>query len=352
MKQRIEKVAVLGSGVMGSAIAAHFANAGIPSLVLDIVPREPNAAEQARGLGLDDRRVRDRIARDSVKTMSKSKPSPLFSSERLSLIEVGNLEDDLERLREVDWIVEAVREDLEIKSKLFAKVAPHVADHAVLTSNTSGLPLHAMAEALPETLRSRFFGTHFFNPPRYMKLLEVIPTKDTSEEQLARISRFSTDRLGKGVVPAKDTPNFISNRIGAHSLIRTLHLLGEGGFTIEEVDAVTGPAMGRPKTATFRLADLVGLDTLLFVSATVPKVAPHDEEKDRFVVPDFFTKMVQKGLHGRKSGAGFYKKVSKPEKKIVTLDLDTIEYRDPVKPDMPELRDVKKIDVVEDRVRA
>ncbi|UCF18911.1 MAG: 3-hydroxyacyl-CoA dehydrogenase/enoyl-CoA hydratase family protein [Gemmatimonadota bacterium] len=345
MKRHVRKVAVLGSGVMGSAIAAHFANAGVSSLVLDIVPNEPNAAEKAAGLTLKDRVVRDRLAAESVKALLKAKPAPLFSAERLAFIEVGNFEDDLPRIGEADWVVEVVKEDLEIKKKVLTAAAPHVGVETVLSSNTSGLSLTEMASVLPEALKPRFLGTHFFNPPRYMKLLEVISTADTAPEVLAFIETFSRTRLGKGIVPAKDTPNFIANRVGTYSLMFTLRLMEQMGFTVEEIDALTGPALGRPKTATFRLADLVGLDTLLHVAENVRQNALEDESRDAFAAPAFLREMVEKGLLGRKVGAGFYKKVKGAEgSAVLTLDLETFEYREGKKASFSELEAVKSID--------
>jgi 3-hydroxyacyl-CoA dehydrogenase len=344
MKRNVRKVAVLGSGVMGSAIAAHFANAGIPSLVLDIIPRDLTDAEQAAGRTLEDRAVRDRIANDSVRALLKAKPAPLFIPARLGLIEVGNFADDMARLDEADWVVEVVKEDLDIKKKVLAAAAPHLGPDAILSSNTSGLSLAAMAAVLPDELKPRFLGTHFFNPPRYMKLLEVIPATETSPEVLAAVSEFSRMRLGKGIVPAKDTPNFIANRVGVHAVMVTLKVMLDMGLTVEEVDALTGPAMGRPKTATFRLADLVGLDTFLHVAANVYDNAPDDESREMFVAPEFLQKMVQKGLLGRKSGAGFYKKVKGGDGSILTLDLDTLEFREKQKASFPELEALKTID--------
>ena len=352
MKQHVRKVAVLGSGVMGSAIAAHFANAGVPSLVLDIVPAEPDEAEKAAGLTLEDRIVRDRLAARSVRALLKARPAPLFTPERLKLIEVGNLEDDLPRLAEADWVVEVVKEDLEIKKKVLAAAAPHIGPEAVLSSNTSGLSLAEMAAVLPEGLRPRFLGTHFFNPPRYMKLLEVIPTAETAREVLEFVERFSTQRLGKGIVPARDTPNFIANRIGIHAVMVTLRVMQEMGLSLEEVDALTGPALGRPKTATFRLADLVGLDTLLHVAENLRQNAPDDEAHEVFAAPEFLEKMVEKGLLGRKSGAGFYKKVKGADgSTILTLDLETLEYREGKKAAFPEIDALKSIDDPAERVK-
>jgi 3-hydroxyacyl-CoA dehydrogenase len=352
MQRHVRKVAVLGSGVMGSAIAAHFANAGIPSLVLDIVPRDLTDGEKAAGLTLKDRAVRNRIAADSVNALLKAKPAPLFSPGRLALIEVGNFEDDLPRLKDADWVVEVVKEDLGIKQKVLATVAPHLGPDAVLSSNTSGLSLAAMASVLPDALKPRFLGTHFFNPPRYMKLLEVIPAPGTSADVLSGIEQFSRDRLGKGIVPAKDTPNFVANRVGVHAMMVTFKVMRDMGLTVEEVDALTGPALGRPKTATFRLADLVGLDTFLHVAANVHENAPDDESRDMFVAPAFLRKMVDKGLLGRKSGAGFYKKVKSPDGgSVLTLDLDTLEYREGKKASFPELEALKSVEDVAERLK-
>jgi 3-hydroxyacyl-CoA dehydrogenase len=330
---------------MGSAVAAHFANAGIPSLVLDIVPRDLTEKEQAAGLTLEDGAVRNRIAADSVKALLKARPAPMFSADRLALIEVGNFEDDLARLEEADWVVEVVKEDMGIKKKVLAEVAPHIKPDAILTSNTSGLSLAEMVSELPEEVRPRFLGTHFFNPPRYMKLLEVIPTAETSPEALDLIETFSTTRLGKGIVRGKDTPNFIANRVGVQAIMVTMRVMEEMGFTVEEVDALTGPALGRPKTATFRLMDLIGLDTFLHVADNVRCNAPDDESHDILAAPEVLQKMVDKGLLGRKAGAGFYKKVKRDDgSEILTLDLETIDYREKKKASFPELETLKSID--------
>jgi 3-hydroxyacyl-CoA dehydrogenase len=351
MKRHVRKVGILGSGVMGSAVAAHFANAGVPSLVLDIVPRELTGAEKAAGLSLKDRPVRDRIATDAVNALLKARPSPLFAAARRALIETGNLEDDLPRLAETDWVVEVVKEDLVIKQKVLAAAAPHLGPDAVLSSNTSGLSLAAMASVLPEALRPGFLGTHFFNPPRYMKLLEIVPTAHTAPEVLELVGEFARTRLGKGLVAAKDTPNFVANRVGVHAMMVTFQVMQELGLTVEEVDALTGPAMGRPKTATFRLADLVGLDTFLHVAANVHERAPEDECRDLFVAPEFLQRMVEKGLLGRKTGGGFYRKVKGEGGKILTLDLDTLEYREGRRASFPELDALKSVDDPAERLK-
>jgi len=351
MGRQIRKVAVLGSGVMGSAIAAHFANAGIPSLVLDIVPRELTDKEQAAGLTLENPRVRNRVAAGAVAAMKKTKPSPLFSADRLSFIETGNFEDDLARIGEADWIIEVVKEDMAIKKIVLGNAAPHIKADAIFSSNTSGLSLIEMATALPEDLRPRFLGTHFFNPPRYMKLFELIPTPETDPEVTAFVADFARRRLGKGIVLAKDTPNFIANRVGVHAMMATVAVMAEMGLSIEDIDAMTGPAIGRPKTATFKLADLVGLDTFVHVAENLYPLVPNDEARETFVVPDFLKGMVAKGLLGRKSGAGFYRMEKKPEKKFYTLDLETLEYRDKAKVKLPEIAAAKAIEDLPTRLK-
>jgi len=342
MRRQIRKVAVLGSGVMGSAIAAHFANAGIPSLVLDIVPGDAG----------DDPKARNRIAADAVAALKKMRPSPLFTPGDLALIETGNLEDDLPRLKEADWVIEVVKEDMAIKKIVLANAAPHLGPDAIFTSNTSGLSLAEMASVLPDDLKPRFFGTHFFNPPRYMKLFELIPTADSDPEIVSFVAEFARDRLGKGIVMAKDTPNFIANRIGVHAMMATVQVMDEMGLTIEEVDALTGPAIGRPKTATFKLADLVGLDTFLHVADNIYPLIPDDEARETFKAPAYLYRMVDKGLLGRKSGSGFYRMEKTPEKKFFTLDLETLEYRDKESPRLPEIATAKSIDDLPERLRS
>ncbi|CEG28759.1 3-hydroxyacyl-CoA dehydrogenase NAD-binding protein [Bacillus sp. B-jedd] len=318
----IKKAAVLGSGVMGSGIAAHLANIGIPTLVLDIVPREPNKAEQAKGLTLEDRQVRNRIATESLQKLLKQKPAPLTVKENLQLIEAGNLEDDLEKLKDADWIIEVVTENLDIKKQVFQKVDQYRKPGSIVSSNTSGISVEAMAEGHSEDFQKHFLGTHFFNPPRYLKLLELIPTKNTVPEVLQFMKTFSEDVLGKGVVVAKDTPNFIANRIGTYGLLVTLREMLKGGYSVGEVDSITGPLIGRPKSATFRTLDVVGLDTFVHVAKNVYDQA-EGAEKDVFDVPPFMKTMLEKGWLGSKSGQGFYKKEGKD---ILELNPETLEY--------------------------
>ncbi|NHM32759.1 3-hydroxyacyl-CoA dehydrogenase/enoyl-CoA hydratase family protein [Neobacillus terrae] len=320
--QLIKKAAVLGSGVMGSGIAAHLANIGIPTLLLDIVPRELTEDEKAKGLSLEDKQVRNRISTASIQKLLKQKPAPLTSKKNLGLIEAGNLEDDLSKLSEVDWIIEVVVENLNVKKQVFEKVDHYRKAGSIISSNTSGISVEEMAEGRTEDFQKHFLGTHFFNPPRYLKLLEVIPTKNTSPEVVAFMKEFGEDVLGKGVVLAKDTPNFIGNRIGTYGLLVTLKEMLKGGYSVGEVDSVTGPLIGRPKSATFRTLDVVGLDTFVHVANNVYEQV-EGQEKEIFEVPGFMKEMLQRGWLGSKSGQGFFWKQGK---EILELDPNTLEY--------------------------
>ncbi|TCN26887.1 3-hydroxyacyl-CoA dehydrogenase/enoyl-CoA hydratase family protein [Mesobacillus foraminis] len=320
--RQIQKAAVLGSGVMGSGIAAHLANIGIPTLLLDIVPRELIQEEKDKGLTLEDKKVRNRISEEALQKLLKQKPAPLTSKNNLSLIEPGNLEDDLSRLKEADWIIEVVVENLAVKKQLFESVDKHRKQGSIVSSNTSGISVEAMSEGRSEDFRKHFLGTHFFNPPRYLKLLEIIPTKDTDQEVLSFMMEFGENRLGKGVVEAKDTPNFIGNRIGTYGLLITVREMLKGSYSIGEVDSITGPLIGRPKSATFRTLDVVGLDTFIHVANNVYDQV-EETEKDVFKVPDFMVKMRENGWLGSKSGQGFFLKQGKD---ILELDPSTLEY--------------------------
>ncbi|WP_121611132.1 3-hydroxyacyl-CoA dehydrogenase/enoyl-CoA hydratase family protein [Mesobacillus foraminis] len=320
--RQIQKAAVLGSGVMGSGIAAHLANIGIPTLLLDIVPRELTQEEKDKGLTLEDKKVRNRISEEALQKLLKQKPAPLTSKNNLSLIEPGNLEDDLSRLKEADWIIEVVVENLAVKKQLFESVDKHRKQGSIVSSNTSGISVEAMSEGRSDDFRKHFLGTHFFNPPRYLKLLEIIPTKDTDQEVLSFMMEFGEDRLGKGVVEAKDTPNFIGNRIGTYGLLITVREMLKGSYSIGEVDSITGPLIGRPKSATFRTLDVVGLDTFIHVANNVYDQV-EGTEKDVFKVPDFMMKMRENGWIGSKSGQGFFLKQGKD---ILELDPSTLEY--------------------------
>ena len=328
MKQSIKRAAVLGSGVMGSGIAAHLANVGIPTIMLDVVPRELTKAEAQKGFTLEDSQVRNRVAAQSKKALIKQKPSPLTTKENLDLIEVGNMDDDMEKLADVDWIIEVVVENLDVKKQIFANVDKYRKPGSIVSSNTSGISVEAMAADCSEDFRKHFLGTHFFNPPRYLKLLEVTPREETDPDVLAFMKAFGEDVLGKGVVEAKDTPNFIANRIGTYGLLVTVREMLKGGYSIGEVDSVTGPMIGRPKSATFRTLDVVGLDTFIHVAKNVYDQVEGDE-KDVFDVPKFMLKMQENGWLGAKSGQGFFlKKKGKDGSTIYELNPETLEYED------------------------
>ncbi|OLN27820.1 3-hydroxyacyl-CoA dehydrogenase/enoyl-CoA hydratase family protein [Desulfosporosinus metallidurans] len=322
---QIHKVAVIGSGVMGSTIAAHLANAGIPSLLLDIVPSKLSAKEEAAGLTLEDRKVRNSIAETNKSKLIKMNPAPLLVPEFAERIEVGNLSDDLGRLSEVDWVIEVVVERLDIKVDLFKKIAANVRPGTIVSSNTSGISLKSMVEGLPESFTQYFLGTHFFNPPRYMKLLEIISGPNTDPGVVTFLCEFGERVLGKGVVMAKDTPNFIANRIGAIASPVILKEMLRTGLTVEEVDALTGPVMGRPKSASFRTIDLVGLDTFIHSNNNVAEGVP--AEKDNFVLPEFIHTMLKNGWLGDKTKQGFYKKSKGPKGKVIeVLDIQSMTY--------------------------
>ncbi len=345
MKRRIEKAAVLGAGTMGSRIAAHLANAGLPCILLDIVPPDlKHGASPAE---------RNKIVRAGLEAAKKSKPAAFFTPALAERVAIGNFEDDLARCSEADWIIEVVAENLEIKRKLLSRMAEFRKPGAIVTTNTSGLPVHLIAEAMSEEFQQHWAGTHFFNPPRYMKLVEVIPGPKTSRDVLDTLSDFCDRRLGKGVVIAKDTPNFIANRIGTFSMLNAIRLMASLGMTIEEVDACTGPAVGWPKSATFRTADLVGLDVLVHVVKNIYETAPNDESHEMYKVPALIEEMAKRGWLGDKTGQGFYKKVKgEGEKEILTLDMNTMEYRPRLKAKFASLEMGKAIEDTRERLRA
>lgn len=322
MDRYIKKAAVLGSGVMGASIAAHLANIGIPTLLLDIVPKELTKDEEKKGLTLQDKIVRNRIAELGKKNLLKQKPAPLTSKKNLALITSGNFEDDMEKIADIDWVIEVVVENLAIKKVIFEQVDKYRKIGSIVSSNTSGISVEAMAEGRSEDFKANFLGTHFFNPPRYLKLLEIIPTKDTKVEVISFMKQFGEDVLGKGVVEAKDTPNFIGNRIGTYGLLVTVQEMLKGNYSVGEVDSVTGPLIGRPKSATFRTLDVVGLDTFIHVAKNVyDKV--EGEEKAVFDPPAFMRTMVQNGWLGSKTKQGFF---IKKGKEILEIEPATLEY--------------------------
>jgi 3-hydroxyacyl-CoA dehydrogenase len=350
-KRRINKVAVIGSGIMGSGIACHFANIGVEVLLLDIVPRELNDAEKKKGLTLEDKVVRNRIVNDDLQKAIKSNPAPLYHKDFAKRISTGNLEDDIHKVKTADWIIEVVVERLDIKKQVFENLAKHRKEGTLITTNTSGIPIHLMSEGHSEDFQKHFCGTHFFNPPRYLKLFEIIPGPKTSPEVLEFLNEYGEKFLGKTSVVAKDTPAFIGNRIGIFGIQSLFHQVKEMGLTIEEVDKLTGPVIGRPKSATFRTVDVVGLDTLVHVAKGIYDNVPDDEEHGIFQIPGFIDTMMEKKWLGSKSGQGFYKKVKNDDgsSEILSLDLDSMEYRKSKKASFGTLEKTKSVDKVTDR---
>ena len=351
---RIEKAAVLGAGTMGAQIAAHLANARIPTLLLDIVPGELTEEEKSKGVTLDSKQARNRIARTGLEAAKKAKPAAFLTPEVASLVTIGNFDDDLAKLKDCDLIIEAVVENLEIKRKLYERVEQHRRPGSVIASNTSGIPIHRLAEGRSEDFRAHFLGVHFFNPPRYLHLAELIRTEWTRPEVSCSIFGFLDQRLGKGVVPAKDRPNFIANRIGTFGALQTIKSMLEDGYSIEEVDRVTGPVIGRPKSATFRTFDLVGLDVFSHVIKNLYDALPDDEEREMFVAPEFLQHMVARGMLGNKSRGGFYKRQQGEgdKKEYLVLDPATLEYRPSQKVKLPSLEVARNIEAPGERLKA
>ncbi|GAB4375021.1 MAG: 3-hydroxyacyl-CoA dehydrogenase/enoyl-CoA hydratase family protein [Salibacteraceae bacterium] len=352
-KRRIKKVAVLGSGIMGSRIACHFANIGVEVLLLDIVPKELTEKEKAKGLTLDSPEVRNRIVNDSLKNTLKSNPSPIYDEAYSKRIRTGNFDDDLPRIAECDWVLEAVIERLDIKRSLFERVEQHRKPGTLITTNTSGIPIAMMSEGRSDDFQQHFCGTHFFNPPRYLKLLEIIPGPKTDQAVLNFLSDYGKRFLGKTTVLCKDTPAFIANRIGVFSIMWLFHYVQKKGYTVDEVDRLTGPVVGRPKSATFRTADVVGLDTLVRVAQGLKDNAPDDERNELFELPEYLKKMLDKNLLGQKTGAGFFKKVKKEDgsSEILSLDLNTLEYQPRTKPSFQSLEMAKGEDDLRKRLK-
>jgi 3-hydroxyacyl-CoA dehydrogenase len=342
----VKKAAVLGAGTMGAQIAAHLANAGVPTLLLDIAPK-------ADAEGRVQEPDRNAIARGGFEAAKKAKPAAFFTAERASLVSIGNFADDLSKLKDCDLIIEAVVENLDIKRGLYEKVEQHRRPGAIVASNTSGIPLSQLAEGRSEDFRAHFLGMHFFNPPRYMHLVELIRTEWTNGEVTCSMAGFLDERLGKGVVVAKDRPNFIANRIGTYGALVTMRTMLDDGYSIEEVDKITGPAAGRPKTATFRTFDLVGLDVFAHVVKNLHENLPDDPEREIFVMPDFVTKMIERGLLGNKTKAGFYqrRKGDGDKREIWTLDTATLDYRASQKVKLPSLDMAKNIEDTRERLR-
>jgi 3-hydroxyacyl-CoA dehydrogenase len=350
----IAKAAVLGAGTMGAGIAAHLANAGTPTLLLDIAPTELTPQEQEKGLTLESPQVRNRIVNSLFEAAKKLRPAPYMLPYNAKLITVGNFANDMAKLAECDFVIEAVTENLDIKHKVFGEVEKYRKPGAVVASNTSGIPIDEIAEPFSDDFKQHFLGIHFFNPPRYMKLVEVIPGTATSGKVACQVSGFLDQRLGKGVVPAKDRPNFIANRIGTFGMMATVHEMLEMGLTPTEIDQITGKAIGHAKSATFRTTDLVGLDVLVHVNKNLYPAVPDDEDRDVFLVPDVITSMLEKKVLGDKTGGGFFKrsKAADGDRQILELDLNTFEYKPQEKTKFASLDAAKGVDDMPKRIKA
>jgi 3-hydroxyacyl-CoA dehydrogenase len=353
MKRTIKKVAVLGSGIMGSRIACHFANIGVEVLLLDIAPKELSPEEQAKGLSLEHPKVKNRIVEAALQNTIKSNPSPVYIKSSVNKIKTGNFDDNMKDIAGCDWTIEVVVENLDIKKKVYDQVEQFRKPGTLITSNTSGIPIHMMAEGRSEDFKKHFCGTHFFNPPRYLKLLEIIPTPHTDPEIIDFLMHYGDLFLGKTTVLCKDTPAFIANRVGVYSIMALLHLVEKMDLTIEEVDKFTGPALGRPKSATFRTSDVVGLDTMINVANGVYQNAPEDEAREAFVLPEYVKKMQENKWLGDKTKQGFYKKTKDKDGKteILALDLKTLEYRPQEKVKSSTLDATKPIENLQERMK-
>jgi 3-hydroxyacyl-CoA dehydrogenase len=352
MKRTIKKVAVLGAGIMGSRIALHFANIGVEVLLLDMVPKEPSEEEKAKGLDLNSPLVRNRVVNSMYQTAVKASPSPIYSQKSLERVKLGNFDDDMVKIKDVDWIIEVVVEKLEIKKIIYDKVEQFRKEGTFITSNTSGIPIHLMAEGRSEDFQKYFCGTHFFNPPRYLQLLEIIPGPKTSPEVIDFLMEYGDLYLGKRTVLCKDTPAFIANRLGIYALVQTIRATEELGLSIEEVDKLTGPVIGRPKSGTFRLSDVVGLDTTVNVCNNLKTILKTDESVSAFELPNIVAKLMEKGWLGDKTQQGFYKKTKDEKGKTVILGLDfnTMEYRAADKVKIGALDAVKGMDNVPQKI--
>lgn len=353
MNRHIRKVAVLGSGVMGSRIACHFANIGCEVVMLDIVPRELNEVEKKKGVSEDSPAFRNRIVNDALKFALKSNPSPIYRKSFASRIVTGNFDDDMSKISDCDWIIEVVIERLDIKQQVFTNVEKYRKEGTLITSNTSGIPIHMMLDGRSDDFKAHFCGSHFFNPPRYLQLLEIIPTPSTSPEVVDFLMDYGQRFLGKKTVLCKDTPAFIANRVGVYSIMSLFHAVKEMGLTVDEVDKLTGPVMGRPKSATFRTCDVVGLDTLVHVANGLKSNCKDDEENTLFDMPDYISTMVENNWLGSKTKQGFYKKIKDENGKsvILSLDLDTLEYTPKERVKFPTLEMAKPIDDLKQRTK-
>lgn len=353
MRKSIQKIAILGSGIMGSRIACHFANIGVQVLLLDIVPRELTEDEVKKSLSLEDKVVRNRLVDKSLQDTLKSKPSPIYDIAFASRIQTGNFDDDLEKIKSVDWIIEVIIEKLEIKKSLFEKVEKFRTPGTLITSNTSGIPIHLMSEGRSDDFQLHFAGSHFFNPPRYLRLLEIIPGPKTKPEIIDFLMDYGDRYLGKETVLCKDTPAFIANRIGVYSILSAIHTIEKMGMGVSEVDKLTGTVIGRAKSATFRTMDVVGLDTTVNVATNLAKVLDHDESKDRFELPKSMKVLHENKWLGDKTGQGYFKMIRHKDgsKELKELDFQTMEYKDVEKPKLKVLDDAKSIDNLKERIK-
>jgi 3-hydroxyacyl-CoA dehydrogenase len=342
--RQIKKVAVLGSGVMGSRIACLFANVGAEVLLLDIVPKE--------AVDSKDKTARNKIVNDALAFALKSNPSPIYDKRFAKRISTGNFDDDLPKIKDCDWIIEVVIERLDIKQQVYTNVEKYRTPGTLITTNTSGIPIHALLEGRSDDFAKHFLGTHFFNPPRYLPLLELIPSPKTDPAVIAFLEEYGRRVLGKVTVRAKDTPAFVANRIGVFGIMDIFHLINDMGLSVEEVDRLTGPVIGHPKSATFRTADVVGLDTLVNVAKGVHENCPKDERNNLFAIPEYLQKMVEKQMLGSKTGKGFYFKDRSSKKgEILSLDLKTLAYKPQVKPKFATLDAAKKVDDLRERTK-
>ncbi|AWV99485.1 3-hydroxyacyl-CoA dehydrogenase/enoyl-CoA hydratase family protein [Arcticibacterium luteifluviistationis] len=350
MNRKINKVAVLGAGIMGSRIALHFANIGCQVLLLDMVPREPNDAEKAKGLGTDSPYVRNRIVTDMFTAAVKGKPNSTYNNEVVKRVSLGNFDDDMSKIKDVDWIIEVVVERLDIKKIIYEKVEAHRKPGTLVSSNTSGIPIHLMSEGRSEDFQKHFCGTHFFNPPRYLRLLEIIPGPKTDQGIIDFLMHYGDLYLGKQTVLCKDTPAFIANRLGIYAMVQTIRTAADMGLTVEQVDKLTGPVVGRPKSGSFRLSDVVGLDTTVNVCNNLKATLKNDESSTAFELPPIMASLMEKKWLGDKTGQGFYKKTKeKGQTVILALDFDTLEYRPTEKVRFDTLGATKNIDNLADR---
>jgi 3-hydroxyacyl-CoA dehydrogenase len=353
MNRNIRKVAVLGSGIMGSRIACHFANIGVDVLLLDIAPKELTEDEKKKGLSLEHPVVKNRIVKSSFDAAVVSNPSPLFSKKFASRVKLGNFTDDMAKIKNYDWTIEVVVENLEVKKKVYEEVEKYRTPGTLITSNTSGIPIHLMAEGRTEDFQKNFCGTHFFNPPRYLRLLEIIPTPKTDPEVVKFLMHYGDLFLGKTTVLCKDTPAFIANRVGIFGIMKVVDSMRKYDLNVDEIDKLTGPVIGRPKSATFRTSDVVGLDTLVKVANNLYAGLPNDEGRELFKLPEIISKLEQNKWLGDKTGQGFYKKTktAKGETEILTLNLKTLDYQPKAKAKFATLESTKTIDNLKDRFK-